>query len=60
MNANKKKSREGGSGAEKRTRQKTRLIRLDDLLPKRKVSGGGGGIVFGSTDDKAGGQSRTQ
>jgi hypothetical protein len=60
MSANKKKSRESGSGAERRTRKKTRLIRLEDLLPKRNVSGGGGGIVFGSNQEKSEGPSRAE
>lgn len=58
MSAKKKKSRESEPGAEKRTRRKTQLIRLDDLLPKRDVSGGGGGMVFGSSDGKTGGPKR--
>ena len=56
MNAKKKKSREIEPGAERRVRRKAQPIRLDDLLPKRDVSGGGSGIVFGLNRGVTGGQ----
>jgi len=39
----------GEHGAQRRKRSKEKLIRLDDLLPDKKVVGGGGQL-FGATD----------
>lgn len=37
-------------GIRKQKHKKARLIRLDDLIPKGNVKGGGGQLLFGATD----------
>lgn len=38
------------SGIRKQKHKKAKLIRLDDLIPKGNVRGGGGQLLFGATD----------
>jgi hypothetical protein len=40
----------GESGIRKHKHKKAKLIRLDDLIPKGNVHGGGGQLLFGATD----------
>jgi hypothetical protein len=37
-------------GIRKQKHKKAKLIRLDDLIPKGNVKGGGGQLLFGATD----------
>jgi len=46
---NKKNAPAGESGNQRPKRRKDRLIRLDDLIPKRDVTGGHQ-LLFGVTD----------
>jgi hypothetical protein len=41
----------GGSPTEKKSNKKEKLIRLDDLIPKKNVSGGRQ-LLFGATEIK--------
>jgi hypothetical protein len=45
----KKDAQAGGSQDQKQLRQKDKMIRLDDLIPKRTVQGGRR-LFFGATD----------
>jgi hypothetical protein len=40
----------GESGSQRPKRRKEKLIRLDDLIPKENVMGGGRQLPFGVTD----------
>jgi hypothetical protein len=40
----------GDSGNQRQKRRKEKLIRLDDLIPKENVVGGGRQLFFGATD----------
>lgn len=40
----------GESGIRKQKRKKEKLIRLDDLIPKGNVLGGGQKLLFGATN----------
>ncbi len=45
----KKNASAGESGIQKQKRSKEKLIKLDDLIPKRNVAGGRQ-LLFGATD----------
>jgi hypothetical protein len=47
---NKKNAPARESANQRPTRRKDRLIRLDDLIPKQDVKGGGRQLLFGVTD----------
>jgi hypothetical protein len=47
---NKKHAPAGDSGNHPQKRRKEKLIRLDDLIPKENVVGGGRQMLFGATD----------
>jgi hypothetical protein len=42
----------GESAGQRPKRKKQKLIRLDDLIPKQDVKGGGGQHLFGATDSE--------
>jgi hypothetical protein len=45
-----KKNAPAGEAHQRPKRRKEKLIRLDDLIPKGNVVGGGRQLVFGATD----------
>ena len=45
-----KKDADSGERGAQRKRSKDKLIRLDDLIPKENVVGGGRQLLFGATD----------
>jgi hypothetical protein len=47
---NKENAPLGESGNQRPKRRKDKLIRLDDLIPKQDVKGGGGQLLFGAAD----------
>ena len=50
MNTPKDKKNTPAGGSPKQKRKKEKLIRLDDLIPKGNVSGGGRQLPFGAAE----------
>jgi hypothetical protein len=48
--SNKENAPAGESASRRQKRRKEKLIRLDDLIPKENVVGGGRQLLFGATD----------